>query len=208
MISGILLAAGESTRMDGGFKPLLKWGNQTVISQCVNQMRNSQLADIFVVLGHRHSEIRPRLAGLGVQFAINEDYRKGMLTSVKTGIAMLSPNSDAFLIALVDQPGVGSELIDTLIEAYDKGDKDIVVPTFKGKRGHPVIIGSKYSDDILQMEDEAEGGLAAFISAHEDDILTVEMPSSAVIEDIDTPGDYERLSSQVIPLYEHHKWHP
>jgi len=208
MISGILLAAGESKRMEGGFKPLLKWGNRTVISECINQMRNSQLADIFVVLGHRHSEIRPRLAGMGVQFAINDEYQKGMLTSVKTGLAMLSPNSEAFLIGLVDQPGVSSAVIDTLIEAYDRGDKDIVVPTFECKRGHPVIIGSKYIDNIMQLDDEAEGGLGAFITAHENDLLTVNVPSSAVIEDIDTPGDYERLSSVVAPLYEHHKWHP
>lgn len=208
MISGILLAAGESKRMDGGFKPLLKWGTRTVIGECIHQMRNSQLADIFVVLGHRHFEIRPRLAGLGVQYAINEDYEKGMLTSVKTGLAMLGPNSEAFLLALVDQPGVSSKVIDMLIEAYDKRDKDIIVPTYEGRRGHPVIIDGKYVDEIMQMDDDAEGGLGAFISAHANDVLEVPVPSSAVIEDIDTPGDYERLSSRVEPIYAYHKWHP
>ncbi|MGE0103378.1 MAG: NTP transferase domain-containing protein [Blastocatellales bacterium] len=208
MISGILLAAGESTRMDGGFKPLLKWGRRTVIGECINQMRNSQLADIFVVLGHRESEIRPALIGQGVQYAINEDYRKGMLTSVKTGLAMLTTNSDAFLVALVDQPGVSSKIIDSLIEAYAESSKGIIVPTFEGHRGHPVIIDSKYIDDILQLDDEAPGGLRAFIEARENDVQTVEVPSRAILEDIDTPGDYERLSSQVAPVYEHHKWHP
>src|SRR5258706_192378 len=101
MISGILLAAGESTRMLPGFKPLLKWGKRTVIGECVHQMRLSQVADIFVVLGHREAEIRPVLAGSTVQFAINEDYKKGMLSSVKTGLGMLGPNSDAVLLALV-----------------------------------------------------------------------------------------------------------
>lgn len=208
MISGILLAAGESTRMDGGFKPLLKWGRRTVIGECIHQMRNSQLADIFVVLGHREGDIRPALIGQGVQYAINEDYRKGMLTSVKTGLAMLTTNSDAFLVALVDQPGVSSKIIDTLIEAYAESSRGIIVPTFEGRRGHPVIIDSKYIDDILQLDDEAPGGLRAFIEARENDVQTVEVPSRAILEDIDTPGDYERLSSQVEPVYEHHKWHP
>jgi molybdenum cofactor cytidylyltransferase len=62
------------------------------------------------VLGHREAEIRPVLAGTGVQFAINRDYRQGMLSSIKTGLAMLGPNSDAFLLALVDQPMIGRPL--------------------------------------------------------------------------------------------------
>ncbi len=208
MISGILLAAGESRRMQGAFKPLLKWGKRTVIGECVHQMRNSQLADIFVVLGHRESEIRPRLAGTGVQFAINQDYRKGMLTSVKTGLAMLGPNTDAFLLGLVDQPMIKAELIDRLIDAYTASDKGIALPTYEDKHGHPVIISVSYVDDIMQLNNDAEGGMRAFINAHRNDWLEVPVETPAVLEDIDLPEDYERLSKQVEPLYEYHKWHP
>src|SRR5262249_15706271 len=95
MISGILLAAGESSRMQGAFKPLLKWGKRTVVGECVHQLRNSQLAEIFVVLGHREMEIRQSLAGAGVQYAINPEYKKGMLSSVQTGLAAFGPNEDA-----------------------------------------------------------------------------------------------------------------
>lgn len=208
MISGILLAAGESKRMQGDFKPLLKWGKRTVIGECVHQMRNSQLADIFVVLGYREADIRPRLAGTAVQFAINEDYRKGMLGSVKTGLAMLGPNTDAVLIALVDQPMIKSELINQLIEAYGDGSKGIIIPTYNGKHGHPVIISADYQEEIMQLDDDAEYGLRSFIDAHRDDCLEVPVKTSAVIEDIDVPADYQRLSVQAEPLYEFHKWHP
>jgi CTP:molybdopterin cytidylyltransferase MocA len=208
MISGILLAAGESTRMQGAFKPLLKWGKRTVIGECVHQMRNSKLADIFVVLGHRESEIRPRLAGTGVQFAINDEYRKGMLTSIKTGLAMLSPNADAFMLALVDQPMVKAELIDKLIVAFEENDKGIIMPVYQGGHGHPVIITARYVDDIMRLDDDAEGGLRKFINDHSSDWLEVAVDTPAVIEDIDRPEDYERLSKQVEPLYEYHKWHP
>jgi CTP:molybdopterin cytidylyltransferase MocA len=208
MISGILLAAGESRRMQGAFKPLLKWGKRTVIGECVHQMRNSQLADIFVVLGHRESEIRPRLAGTGVQFAINQEYQKGMLTSVKTGLAMLGPNTNAFLLALVDQPMIKAELIDKLIVAFDENDKGIVMPVYDGRHGHPVIISARYVDDIMQLDDDAEGGLREFINNHKSDWLEVAVDTPAVLEDIDLPEDYERLSKQVEPLYEYHKWHP
>lgn len=208
MISGILLAAGESKRMQPEFKPLLKWGKRTVIGECVHQLRNSQLADIYVVLGHREADIRARLAGTGVQFSVNEDYQKGMLTSVKTGLAMLGPNTDAVLIALVDQPMITSALINQLIEAYGDGSKGIVIPSFNGKHGHPIIIGVGYVDEIMQLDDTAEGGLRNFINDHKNDWLEVPVATPDVLEDIDLPEHYERLSKQAQPIYEHHKWHP
>ncbi|MBO0725299.1 MAG: nucleotidyltransferase family protein [Blastocatellia bacterium] len=208
MISGILLAAGESSRMQGAFKPLLKWGKRTVIGECVQQMRNSQLAEIFVVLGHREMEIRQTLSGSGVQYTINEDYRRGMLSSVKAGLASLSPNEDAALIALVDQPMITKEIIDTLIGAFVAGEKGIALPTYQGKRGHPIIIAAKYFEEIMQLDEDSPEGLRLFIDKHRDDTLEVSVPTPAVIEDIDLPEDYQRLSKRVEPIYEYHKWHP
>lgn len=208
MISGILLAAGESRRMQGAFKPLLKWGKRTVIGECVHQLRNSQLADIFVVLGPREDEIRARLIGTGVQYVINHNYQRGMLSSIKTGLEMLSPNTDAFLLALVDQPMISAVLIDRLLDAFERGDKGIVIPTYQGKHGHPVVISTKYVDDILQLPDDNEDGLRGFINEHKKDWLAVPVATEAVLEDIDHPEDYERLSVRVEPLYEYHKWHP
>jgi len=208
MISGILLAAGESKRMQPDFKPLLKWGKRTVVGECVHQMRNSQLADIFVVLGHREADIRARLAGTGVQFAVNEDYAKGMLSSIKTGLAMLGPNTDAVLIALVDQPMVKSNVINKLIDGYGDGSKGIIIPTYQGKHGHPIIVSYGYFDEIMQLDETNPEGLRAFINAHKNDWLEVPVETSAVIEDIDVPEQYQRLSRQATPLYEYHNWHP
>jgi molybdenum cofactor cytidylyltransferase len=208
MITGILLAAGESSRMRGAFKPLLKWGKRTVIGECVHQMRNSQLAEIFVVLGHREMEIRQTLAGSGVQYAINEDYHRGMLSSVKAGLAMISPNADAALIALVDQPMIDREIIDALIAAFIAGGKGVALPTYQGKRGHPIIIAAKYFEEVMRLDEDSPEGLRQFIDQHRGDTLEVPVSTSAVIEDIDLPEDYERLSKRVEPIYEYHKWHP
>lgn len=208
MVSGILLAAGESTRMRGAFKPLLKWGKRTVIGECVKQMRGSRLGDIFIVLGHREAEIRPVLAGTGVQFAINRDYRQGMLSSIKTGLAMLGPNSDGFLIALVDQPMIDSDLIDKLITAFEKSDKGIIVPTFEGKWGHPVIVSTSYIEDVMQIDNDSPEGLRGFLKSRRGDVLEIAVGTSAVVEDIDRPEDYERLSQGVVPTYAFHKWQP
>jgi molybdenum cofactor cytidylyltransferase len=208
MISGILLAAGESRRMQGAFKPLLKWGKRTVIGECVHQMRNSRLAEIFVVLGHRELDVRQSLAGSGVQYAINKNYQKGMLTSVKTGLSLLSPNEDAVLIALVDQPMIKSGLINKLILAFEEGQKGIVLPTYEGRHGHPIIISTGYVDAIMQLDDKTEGGLRDLINANRGDWLEVPVDSPDVIEDIDSPEDYQRLSRQVEPHYAYNKWHP
>ncbi|MDX2040753.1 MAG: nucleotidyltransferase family protein [Acidobacteriota bacterium] len=208
MISGILLAAGESKRMQPNFKPLLKWGKRTVIGECVYQLRNSQLADIFVVLGYRESDVRTRLAGTGVQYAVNEDYANGMLSSIKTGLAMIGPNTDAVLIALVDQPMVKSDVINKLIDAYGDGSKGIIIPTYQGNHGHPIIVSYSYFDEMMQLDEATPEGLGAFINAHKNDWLEVPVETSAVIEDIDVPEQYQRLSRQAAPLYEYHNWHP
>jgi len=208
MISAILLAAGESKRMAGAFKPLLKWGKRTVIETCIDNLRNSRLAEIIVALGHRESEVRARLAGAGVEFAINRDYQKGMVSSIQTGLSLVSPQSDAVLVALADQPMVGSQVINQLIDAYEQGGKKIALPTHAGKHGHPIIISADYIDEIMQLDSAADDGLRTVIDAHRDEILEVPVDSPEVLEDIDRPEDYERLSKQVEPIYEYHKWHP
>jgi molybdenum cofactor cytidylyltransferase len=208
MISGILLAAGESRRMEGAFKPLLKWGKRTVIGECVHQLRNSRLAEIFVVLGHRELEVRQSLAGSGVQYAINRNYRNGMLSSIKAGLEMLSPNEDAVLIALVDQPMINAHLINRLILAFEEGDKGIVFPIYEGKHGHPIILSTSYVDEIMQLNDDSEGGLRGLINANRDDWMEVAVELPGVLEDIDSPADYQRLSGQVESIYEYNKWHP
>jgi molybdenum cofactor cytidylyltransferase len=208
MISAILLAAGESSRMEGAFKPLLKWGKRTVIGACVDSLRKSRVDEIIVVLGHREAEIRPVLAGSGIEFAINQDYKQGMLTSIKTGLAQVSSQSTAVLIALVDQPMVTASTIDQLIDAYENTDKKIVVPVCEGQHGHPIILNREIEEDIMILDDTSSDGLRAVINAHRSEILEVPVTTTSVIEDIDKPEDYARLKTQVEPIYEYHKWSP
>lgn len=208
MISAILLAAGESKRMAGAFKPLLKWGTRTVIEACIHHLRDSRLDEIIVVLGHREFEIRARLAGAGVEFAINRDYQQGMISSIKTGLALVSPQSDAVLVALVDQPMVGTDVINLLIASYASGSQKIALPAHNGQHGHPIIISKDYVEEIMQLDNASPDGLRTVIEAHRDEWLEVAVESPTVLEDIDRPEDYERLSQQVNPLYDHHKWHP
>lgn len=208
MISAILLAAGESRRMGGDFKPLLKWGTRSVIGACIDNLKRSRVDEIIVVLGFRESEIRARLAGAGVQFAINRDFSKGMLSSLKTGLPLVSPRSEGILIALVDQPMVGPEVINPLVITFGDFDKTISIPTFEGKHGHPILISRNFEEEIMRLDDNDPEGLKSIINAHRQEIQEVPVNSSAILEDIDSPEDYARLVAQVPSLYESHKWTP
>ena len=194
--------------MKGAFKPLLKWGKRTVIGECVHQLRQSQLDDLYVVLGYREAEVRPCLAGTGVQYAINQDYRNGMLSSLKTGLASLSRNTEAILVALVDQPMVTSSLIDRLIAAWRTGEKGIVIPTYQSRWGHPILIGANYIPGIMQLDDSSPEGLRGFLESHRREVLEVPVEMPSILEDIDSPEDYQRLSRGVEPLYAHRRWQP
>src|SRR4030095_12032605 len=119
MISAILLAAGESRRM-GDFKQLLPFGNKTFVEQCVDIIREAQIGEIIVVTGHREADVRRALGERNVRYAHNPDYNLGMATSIKCGVQAVSVGSQAFLIALVDQPQITAEVISRIIQEYER----------------------------------------------------------------------------------------
>jgi molybdenum cofactor cytidylyltransferase len=208
MISAILLAAGESSRMNGDFKPLMKWGTRSIISQCIDNLKRSRVDEIIVVLGHRQSEVRSRLAGAGVQFAINEDFRRGMISSIQTGLPLISPRTDGVMICLVDQPMVGPDVINPLVISFGDYEKKISVPTFHGKHGHPIIISREYETEIMKLSDDNPDGFKALLNNHRNEIQEVSVDSDSVLQDIDTFEDYQRLIADLPMLYESHSWTP
>jgi len=190
MISAILLAAGQSQRM-GEFKQLLKITGKTFVERCVDTLLASCVDEIIVVTGHRESDVRLALAGRPVRFAHNSDYKEGMSTSIRRGVEAASPESDAALIALVDQPLIEAEVVDHLLDVYRKDRPLIVVPRYSGRNGHPVIMDMKLRGEILSM-DEARG-LRQVREAHADEVTYIEVASESVLIDFDLPEDYNRI---------------
>ena len=187
MIAGIVLAAGMSVRM-GTLKQLLPLGSKTVIEVVVEGVR-SQLEQVFVVLGHRADQIAPVLADYPVEVTLNPDYRSGMLSSVKCGIRAAGP-ATAYLICLGDQPGLDPEVIGAVIEAAAASGKGIVIPTYEGRRGHPILIDRSYREAILALAEDR--GLNTITRGYPEDTLEVPVSGRAVVEDMDTPADYGR----------------
>jgi molybdenum cofactor cytidylyltransferase len=189
MISAIVLAAGESKRM-GQTKQLLDWEGQTMLQRVLKNLGNSQVDEVILVLGHEADRILRTVDTYKVKVVINKNYKEGMITSIQQGLVNLSDKVEAFFIVLADQPGVGPEIFDRLISEFKRvtPQKNIVLPTFRGRRGHPVLFGTKYQKEAFRIEGDV--GFRQILQEHPEDILAVEIDTDSILQDIDTPEDY------------------
>lgn len=187
-VVGVVLAAGESRRM-GRLKALLPFGSHTVIEHVLQPLLQANLDDVAVVVGHRAEDIAAVLAALPVRVLYNPDYRHGMTTSVQVALRDLTPLPDAYLLALVDQPLIGPEPIRHLLAAFAHTHKGLVIPTYQGKRGHPIILSAAYRHAVLALG--LDQGLHLVTRGHPDDTLEVPMASDTILCDMDYPEEYE-----------------
>ncbi|HVG21541.1 MAG TPA: nucleotidyltransferase family protein [Blastocatellia bacterium] len=190
MISAVLLAAGESRRM-GEFKQLLPFGGKPFVECCVDNLLASRVDEVIVITGHRESDVRAAVGGRPVRFAHNPDYRGGMSSSIRRGVEAVSKESRACLVALVDQPQIGNDVINRVVEAYEKDQPLIVIPAYGGRNGHPIILDLKLKDEILSIG-PAEG-LRQVVHAHSSEVVRVEISTDVVLTDFDYPEDYRRI---------------
>lgn len=191
MIWALVLAAGESKRM-GRSKQLLPFADKTILETVIDRITQSTVDETLVVLGANRKEIEEVTKDLPVKSVYNPRFKEGMLSSVQKGFASLPEEAEAVLVFLADQPMVPSSVIDQVVRAYRSTKKGIVLPVFGQKRGHPVLISTKYSKDVPHLDPEI--GLRALVHNHPEDILEVDLDSSSVLEDIDTPEDYKKFS--------------
>ncbi len=189
MICAIVLAAGQSKRM-GVQKLLLPFGGKTVIAHIVEQLTASSVDEVHVVVGCHGKQVSEGLSGRPVSIVNNSSYKSGMLSSVRCGLRAVSQQCRAVLVALGDQPSVTTKLIDQMLQKYDSTEKQILVPLYNGKRGHPVIFSAAYCDEILTHYDSV--GLRGLLYAHEEDIFELPVETSGVLSDMDYPQDYQR----------------
>ncbi|MDE3000702.1 MAG: nucleotidyltransferase family protein [Gemmatimonadota bacterium] len=187
-ICALVPAAGLSTRM-GSPKQLLPFGEKTVLQTVVDTLLEANLDGILVVLGHRADAVRESLAERPVSFHLNPDYRKGMFSSILCGLSALEKSADAALIALGDQPNVRAGVVRKVAAAYRNGNKGIVVPVYRGRRGHPALVDlGRYACEIRSLG--GEEGLKPVMRGHPGDTEEVEVEDEGVLRDIDTPEEY------------------
>lgn len=188
-IWGIVLAAGASTRMKKQ-KMLLPYNGKTIIETVIGNMVPVLKTNILVVIGSHRNEIKNKIINLPVTIAENENYMNGMLSSVICGFQNLPAQAKAAMLFLGDQPQIPTRAAIQVKDAWQHSDKGIVIPTFNGRRGHPVIIDTKYKTEIEQLDPEK--GLRELMKKYKNDILEVECGIPEILRDIDTPQDYSK----------------
>ena len=181
----------------GAFKPLLPFGDRTVIECCIDNLRAAEVDEIVVVVGHRAEDIREQLKHSRVSFAVNPDPDSEMSASIALGVKQVSSNAKALLLALVDHPAVPPEVIRNSIEEWKRG-ATLVQPEHAGRGGHPVLIDMAYRDELLVL-DPAQG-LRALFAAHREKVRRVPVESAYVARDMDTWEDYCRLHEDVFGI--------
>jgi molybdenum cofactor cytidylyltransferase len=194
-VAAILLAAGQSKRM-GAFKPLLPFGDWTVIESCIDYLQKGGVKNIVVVLGLRAEEIKARLKGLPIQFALNPDPESEMGASIACGVRELPVDCRATLIALTDHPAVPASVVVDLIDRWRAGPAKLILPDYQGRGGHPVLIDLAFRKELLNLDPSR--GLRALFDVHRDQVGRVPVNSPFVARDIDTWDDYRALYREVL----------
>lgn len=195
-ITAIILAAGLSRRM-GQPKMLLPWGETSVLGKVLSTLNQAGVEDLIVISGGARQLIEAEVArlatdGLPVRAIFNPQYEAGeMMSSVRAGLAAIGPQAEYALIALGDQPQLSVESARRVVEAAQRSDAQLVLPSFEMRRGHPWLVRRDLWPELIS----AETG-RAFLQAHASKILYVETDET-VMKDLDTPEDYQQGLNRV-----------
>jgi molybdenum cofactor cytidylyltransferase len=187
------LAAGKSTRM-GEPKQLLRLGESTVLGETIENIQGAGLDEIVLVLGSFAETIRRQLPASsfeGLKVVVNQAYGEGMASSLREGISALHSKVDAALIVLADQPFIRPETFRLIVDRYRGSDAQIVIPTYKGFRGNPVLLDRSVFPEIMALDGDI--GCRAIFGSHLEGIVKVEVEDVGILLDIDNKADYERL---------------
>jgi CTP:molybdopterin cytidylyltransferase MocA len=185
MIAGILLAAGESRRM--GFpKALLPYQGTTFLGHLVNVL-TGQVDPLIVVSG----AVELHVPGV----IVNKDWRLGQLSSLQCGLRALPADAEGALVALVDHPCVDRALVARLIAEFEAHHPPLLIPTYKGRRGHPMIFSRALFPELMA----APLDQGARVVVHRYPPLHVPVDNEGILSDLDDPETYRRVTGNEVP---------
>jgi molybdenum cofactor cytidylyltransferase len=192
-LAAVILAGGESRRM-GVPKALLPYRGKTFVEHLLEVTRHPRVGITRIVVGAHANEIRERLSAHSADIVVNADWAEGQLSSIQAGIRSLADGgNDGMILAPVDHPIVSAALVAQLIAEFDSGGNAIALPTFHGRRGHPLIFRASLYPELLAAS--AEVGARQVVWAHADDVLEVPTEEEGVVLNINDPAALERATS-------------
>jgi molybdenum cofactor cytidylyltransferase len=188
-VVGILLAAGSSTRF-GSNKLLFAYRGKSLYLHAVEALRGAQGIDEVLVVVNPHfpvSDFPLPTASPRCRFVVNPDHGRGMGSSLRAAVRAASNDVEAFVVALADMPAISSRLVAELIAHYRQGNRGIVIPVCRGRRGHPVVLGAALRPELLDLD--ADVGARQIVGGHPEMVELFETEDEAVLFDVDVPGD-------------------
>ena len=193
--AAVILAAGLSSRMKD-FKPLLPVDGRSAIAGLTESVKGAGVEDILAVTGYSRDRLQEELSALRIAECVNERYEDGMFSSIRKGLGEAIerwPDKKGYLLMPVDCPLISIETMKALMEASAEADEEyfFYVPTYEGKKGHPLLIPPAFAKEIASYE--GEGGLKAVTDKYPDRMVRVPVTDEGCVLDMDTPEGYEEV---------------
>ena len=188
MISGILLAAGDSKRM-GEPKALLPYDGITFIDSILNKFSEIGCKPIITILGSSAELICQKTQVNAFKCFNNPNPEDGQLSSLHIAIKHLPNESKGFILALVDHPLVELETYQKLYDIAKEKPDNIIIPEFHGQKGHPVYFGYPFFESILHLP--LTDGARVVVHENRDNVIYLPVEDQGILKDIDTPQDYK-----------------
>jgi len=183
-VQAVILAAGFSSRA-GTFKPLMELRGKTLIQRCIEAF-SGLCSELIVVGGYEAERLGAALASFpGVRMVVNQDYERGMFSSVKRGVSEI--RTERFFLTPADYPLIDPGTCRALLDVQGP----VVVPSYGGRNGHPVLLDGSLIPEILAEDDDSS--LRALLSRKTKTVVPVD--DQGILRDLDTPEDLEALDA-------------
>jgi molybdenum cofactor cytidylyltransferase len=198
MITCIVLAAGESRRFPGNKLLFEIKPNHTIIELLLSSIIASKVDRLLVVLGYDAKSVNDKIQSLhkGIHTVINPEYKEGgMSSSIRRGVKEAF-DSQAILITPADIPFIPPDVFDQLIDHYHSTSPLVIIPTYQGHKGHPILIDSQLFEHVLNISEEKKG-LKEIIELFREKIVFLPTIFQGILHDIDNVSDITHLKSKM-----------
>ena len=190
-ISALILAAGKSQRF-GSPKVLATFHGKPFLRLIRQNLQQAEIDKIVLVLGFQAEKYIAQLPDRkNFKIVINPDYERGQFFSLRKGLQSLPEGTEAVLMCLIDQPHISAETYRALLQSGRKNKNAVIIPTFRGKGGHPIVLPSSLFQEILVAPENFT--LRDVLAQNKDRVRRIEITDYGILEDIDTPEDLARL---------------
>jgi Uncharacterized MobA-related protein len=196
MLAAVILSGGASRRM-GSPKALVSYQGRPFLEHLLSITNHPAIGVRRVVLGPDAEAISQGIALAPEEIVINQAWENGQLSSIHVALRSLPPDTDGILLCPVDHPLISASLVGNLIDVFFKERPPVVVPSYRGRRGHPVIFAAATYDELLKAP--MDQGARAVVWAHKGEVQEVSTTEEGCVLNLNDPNAVARLENQKFP---------